>query len=83
MERSDYQDKIIKRYYNNKDDIMLQKLGELVTELYLSEGKKRATVWKRIVAALTNLKVPQAKIDQIFEKNDPAFLAKFLEGKLK
>lgn len=83
MERSDYQDKIIKRYYNNKDAIMLQKLGEQVTELYLSEGKKRLAVWKRIIAALTNLKVPQAKIDQLVAKDDPALLAKFLEEKLK
>lgn len=83
MERSDYQNKIIKRYYNNKDAIMLQKLGEQVTELYLSEGKKRLAVWKRVVAALTNLEVPQAKIDQLVAKDDPALLAKFLEGKLK
>lgn len=82
MERSDYQDKIIKRYYNNKDAIMLQKLSELVTELYLSQGKKRQGVWKRIVAALTNLKVPQAKIDQLVSRDDPAALAKFLESKL-
>lgn len=83
MERSDYQDKIIKRYYNNKDAIMLQKLGEQVTELYLSEGKKRLAVWKRVIAALTNLKAPQAKIDQLVAKDDPALLAKFLEEKLK
>lgn len=83
MERSDYQNKIIKRYYNNKDAIMLQKLGEQVTELYLSEGKKRLAVWKRVVTALTNLEVPQAKIDQLVAKDDPALLAKFLEGKLK
>jgi len=82
MEYSNYQTKVIRRYYENQETIMLQKLGELVTELYLAEGKKRAAVWKRIVAALTNLKVPQAKIDQILEKDDPVFLAKFLETKL-
>ena len=59
MDRSPYQDKIIKRYYENKPEIMRQKLSELVTELYLAETvKKRESVWKRIVLALRNLKIP-------------------------
>ena len=82
-DRSEYQNKIIKRYYDNKDAIMLQKLSELTTELYLSEGKKRLGVWKRVVAALENLKVEPAKIDQLVSKDDPALLAKFLQEKLK
>ena len=69
-ERSRYQEGIIKRYYENRDAIMYQKLTELVTELYLSEGKKRASLWTR---------VPEPKIAQILEKDDPAFLARFLE----
>ena len=47
QERSRYQEKIIKNYYQNRDAIGLQKAQEAVTELYLSEGKKRETVWKR------------------------------------
>ncbi len=38
---SRHQQSIIKRYYNNRDDIALQRAQELVTELYLAEGKKR------------------------------------------
>lgn len=82
-DRSEYQNKIIKRYYDNKDAIMLQKLSELTTELYLSEGKKRLGVWKRVVAALENLKIDPAKIDQLVSKDDPALLAKFVQEKLK
>ena len=82
-ERSEYQDKIIKRYYDNKDSIMIQKLSEMVTDLYLAEGKKRLSVWKRIVKALENLGVTQGKIDQIVAKDDPAYLAQFLEGRQK
>ena len=37
---SKHQQSIIKRYYNNQDDIALQRAQELVTELYLTEGKK-------------------------------------------
>ena len=61
---------------------MLQKLSELVTELYLADEKKKPRLWKRVEAALKNMKVPQAKINQILEREDPVFLAKFLEGKL-
>ena len=78
-ERSRYQEGIIKRYYENRDAIMYQKLTELVTELYLSEGKKRASLWARVEKALRNMKVPEPKIAQILEKDDPAFLARFLE----
>ena len=38
---SKHQQKIIKNYYDNRDAISLQRAQELVTELYLSEGKKR------------------------------------------
>ena len=37
-----YQQKIIKRYYNSQDTIQRQRLAELVSELYLSSGKKRS-----------------------------------------
>ena len=78
-ERSRYQEGIIKRYYENKDAIMYQKLTELASELWLSEGKKRASLWTRVEKALRNMKVPEAKIAQILEKDDPAYLARFLE----
>ena len=35
-----HQQKIIKRYYQHIDAISLQRLAELVGELYLCEGKK-------------------------------------------
>jgi hypothetical protein len=43
--RSSYQEGIIRNYYRNQDAIMLQKLGEIVADLYLAEGKRRAAVW--------------------------------------
>jgi len=78
-DRTPYQDKIIKRYYSNRDALMEQKLGELVTDLYLAEGKKRAQVWKRIAAALTNLQVPQDRIDHLIAKDDPTLVLKVLK----
>lgn len=70
-----YQQKIIKRFYDNQDTIQLQRLGELVTDLYLAEGKKRAGVWKRIVTALERLKIPADRIQHLQTKDDPALLA--------
>ena len=77
--RSSYQDRIIKRYYQNRDDIMLQRLGELVTDLYLAEGKSRAKIWERITAALENLKIPPTRIEHLVGSDNPALVAKLLE----
>ena len=79
MERTPYQTQIIKRYYNNREGIMAQKLSELTTELYLAEGKKREQVWKRITAALTQLGVEPDKIEQMVNMDNPVKLAEFLE----
>lgn len=50
---SQYQKGIIKRYYENRDDLMVQKLGEIVSELYLcTDEKKAARLWDRAHDAL-------------------------------
>ncbi|HWB01269.1 MAG TPA: hypothetical protein VG713_22420 [Pirellulales bacterium] len=78
-ERTKFQEKIIKNYYQNYDALALQKLGEQVSELYLAEGKKRAAVWKRVAATLGKLKVPASRIDHIAKADNPSLLAKLLE----
>jgi hypothetical protein len=78
-ERSKYQEKIIKNYYKNQDALLLQRLGEQITELYLAEGKARAKQWERVKAALEKLKVPAARVKHIVESDDPALVAKLLE----
>lgn len=79
VERSKYQQKIIKNYYENADQIALQRLSELVTELYLAEGKARARHWKSITGALTKLKIPATRIEHLQKRDDPALLAKLVE----
>jgi hypothetical protein len=79
-----HQQKIIKRYYSNQDAIQLQKLGELVTELYLAEGKKRAKVWASVVLAMQKLGVPPSRIDHVVKQDDPKLVANLvteLQGK--
>ena len=81
--RSSHQQRIIRNYYENRDDIMLQKLSELVTELYLAEGKARARLWKRADAALEKLGVPRAQIDRLVQSDNPSLLADRLKQMLE
>lgn len=78
-ERTKYQEKIIRNYYQNYDALALQRLGEQVTELYLAEGKARAKMWQQVTKSLEKLKVPAARIKRVVESDDPALLAKLLE----
>jgi hypothetical protein len=73
---SKFQQKAIKNFYDNRESISLQRVGELVTDLYLAEGKSRATKWKQIATAMERLGVPKAEIDHLVKKDDPALLAK-------
>ena len=81
---SPYQQKIIKRYYNNYDAIASQRLAELVGELYLTEGKKRDKLWTRVADLLAKLEFPASRIEHLLTQRDPSLLAgvmKELEGK--
>jgi hypothetical protein len=78
-ERSPYQERIIKNYYKNRDALSLQRLSELVTELYLAEGKKRETVWKQVRAALTKLELKPERIDHLQQQDNPELVAKVVE----
>ncbi len=81
---SEYQADIISRYYDNLDTIMLQKLGELVSELYLADtDKKRDRLWQRVEKAMIKLKVPPMIIAHIMQKRDVEILAKNLQDWLK
>ena len=77
--RSKYQDRIIKNYYENYDAIMLQKLSEQVTDLYLAEGKSRAKLWERIAATLANLKIPEARIEHLLSSDNPVLVANLVK----
>jgi hypothetical protein len=81
--RSSYQDRIIKNYYQNQGAIMIQKLSDLVTDLYLAEGKSRAGLWKRIIQVLKNLKIPDSQIEHLVKSDNPALLANLVKELLE
>ncbi len=74
---SNYQKKVIKGYYDNNETIKLQKLSELVTNLYLeTSDKKIENGWKRINKMLIDLKVNEYQIERIMEEKDLELLSK-------
>lgn len=78
-ERSKYQQKIIKNYYENRENIALQRAQEIVTELYLSEGKKRQKYWKSLGTHLLKLGTKQEVIDSLIQRDDPQMAAQIVE----
>ena len=81
--RSRYQERVIKNYYQNRDAIMLQRLGELVTELYLAEGKARQRLWKRAAAALEKINVPADRIEHVVQSDNAGLLANLVKELLE
>ncbi len=75
-ELSDYQKNVISNYYDNREAIMLAKLSELVSELYIAEtDAKRERLWQRAEKAMANLKIPASIIKHIMSKKDVRILA--------
>lgn len=78
---SKFQQKVIKRYYDNLDHIGLQRAQELVTELYLSEGKKRVKVWEALAKSLEKAGIPATQIAHLREQDSPELVARLLTEK--
>ena len=74
-----HQQSIVKLYYENLDTVLLQRVGEQVTDLYLAEGKKRAKLWQSVEVSLAKLGVPQARIDHLRNSDDARQLATLLQ----
>ena len=78
-ERSKYQQKVIKNYYDNRENIALQRVQELVTELYLTEGKKRERHWKSLETHLLKLGVKPETIEHLVSQDDPQLVATLVQ----
>ena len=76
---SNYQQKVIKRYYDNREQIDEQRLSELVANLYLAEGKKRVKLWQTARDLMSRLKVPDGRVEHVVQTDDPAILAEVVK----
>jgi len=79
-EYSEHQQHIIRKYYNQLDTIMLHKLQELVSELYLADtDAKRDRLWERVHKAMVKLTIPPQIVEHIMAKKDIETLARNLQ----
>lgn len=75
-EYSNYQRKVISRYYDNRDQIDFTALSETVTNLYLAEtDKKKVKLWKSAEDKMLRLGVPKSRVEHVVTTADPALLA--------
>lgn len=76
-----HQQKIVARYYDNRDQIDEQRLAELVTSIYLANpGSKQLTkLWTSAGETMERLKVPASRVAHVLEKKDPAILAEVVK----
>ncbi len=81
--RSYYQQRAIRNYYENQGNILLQRLGDLVTDLYLAEGQARVRLWKRVADTLEKLKIPKPRVERLVAGDNPALLVDLLKELLE
>ena len=75
-----YQKKVIRNFYDNKDLRLVQKLGELVSNLYVETSeKKKETGWKKIKKILTDLKVHPGEVEYLTKDKDLSMISKKLD----
>ncbi|MDO8744983.1 MAG: hypothetical protein Q7J76_07750 [Candidatus Brocadiaceae bacterium] len=74
-----YQQKVIRRFYENKDLRLIQKLGDLVSDLYIETNeKKRESGWKRIKEILIDLKVHPHEVEFLTKDKNLTVISKKL-----
>ena len=76
---SNFQQGVIRRYYENREQIDEGKLSELVTSLYLATSKSaKDRLWERTEALLERLEVLPGRIKQVMSSRDVSLLAELV-----
>ena len=77
---TEYQKKVIKNFYDNKDLRLVQKLGELVSNLYIETNEKKIeTGWKKLKKMLTDLKVHPGEVEYLTKDKNLSMISKKLD----
>ena len=75
-----HQKGIVKRYYEHKDALMVQKLGEIVSDLYLCENEKKAELlWERAHKALMNAEANRVRVEKLMKDRHLGRLAELVK----
>lgn len=78
-EYSKYQKGVIKRFYEHRDTLALQKLAEIVSNLYLeTSAAKIQRAWKSAHTQLLAAGVHKHQADNILAEQDLGALAKIV-----
>jgi len=75
-----YQKKVIRNYYENRETLVRQRLGEVVSDLYLcaSEGKAKR-LWESARKALLAAGVKPVTVKALCDKKDIKWLAEVVK----
>ncbi|GJM20206.1 MAG: hypothetical protein DHS20C15_01210 [Planctomycetota bacterium] len=74
-----YQQGIIKRFYENRDTIAIQKLAEVVSDLYVATTEKKIDAgWKRVYSNLITAGVHKHHAQSIVDDRDLGALARMV-----
>lgn len=78
-EYSKYQQGIIRRYYENRDTLALQKLAEIVSDLYVADSQAKVNrAWKSAHKQLLAAGVHEHQAGSICDDRDLGALAKLV-----
>ncbi len=73
---SSHQKGIVKRYYEHRETLSTQKLGELVSELYLERDRKKLDrLWQKVETALEGAGADKARIARVVSRQNVQELA--------
>lgn len=76
---SSYQQKIVGRYYDNRDTIMLDRLGQIVSDIYLSDSdKKTEKLWQSAATALEKVAANNAAARKVLADKNVEGLARLI-----
>jgi hypothetical protein len=74
---SRHQKGIVNRYYEHMDTIQLQRLSEMVSDLYLADSPKKVEqLWKRAESALTKALPRDPEVREVLASRDVEKLAR-------
>lgn len=79
-EYTPYQRRVIRRYYNNQEDLSVQRLSEIVSDLYLTPpGKKADRLWQQAEQALVKAGANKAWLAKVVAEHNLKGLAEIVK----
>jgi hypothetical protein len=77
---SRYQKNVIRRYYENRESLSVQRLGEIVSELYLTApGKKADRLWAQAEKMLSTVEANEKWLAKTVEDRNVEQLAEMVK----